>query len=321
VVKTPLGAIIGSEWHTGQLSADHVDGNGIFPQDGIVEGVCFHFAGFHQLPIERANLQTTEHVCGLIKRDIPSLHGSSNFRGGIASFMADIFHQKIDGFLSGHGTEVKAQRENYPRTPMGTPEEHADTVLGRCMKIQIPQQHFPIQSPTFHQKRRAKESPVGSVAIGHEQLQMMSGYEFMMDGGFREMNIVAPHAHELVAVFHRVGGKGDGNHFTPGKVGIHLLTLGSHHLHAPDFLGQGRDGQQRTLFQKINGFMGQLLDQLGLLPRRHVFGFDVVVGSTPIVAEAKFARGAFALPVTPFEFLPGNPDQCLRCVGHHFILQ
>ena len=57
---------------------------------------------------------------------------------------------------------------------MHSPEEHADAILRRLRKIQIPHQQFPIERPAFAPEWCAEQIAVRLVARRHEALQMLS---------------------------------------------------------------------------------------------------------------------------------------------------
>src|SRR5258706_1020809 len=128
---------------------------------------------------------------------------------------------------------MKAQRKNNARAAMHAPEKHADAVLRRLGKIQIPEQQLPIKRVAFSPERCAEQSAVRSIASSHKSLQVMTGNQFVKDGGPRKVNVVAAHTHQLLFVRHGVSGIRNLNCFAAEKEWTDELSLGRHHLHPP----------------------------------------------------------------------------------------
>src|ERR1700741_1183953 len=97
--------------------------------------------------------------------------------------MPDFVNQQVDTLLRRHLLEMKVERENDSRTTMHTPEQHADLLLGRLRKSQIPQQQFPVKRIAFGPERRPKDASIRLVPRGHKALQMMTGNQLMMNRG------------------------------------------------------------------------------------------------------------------------------------------
>ena len=138
---------------------------------------------------------------------------------------------------------------------------------GVAGKPTIPEQHLPVERPALGPERRAERAAVRVVARGHERLEVVAGDQLVVHGGAREVDVVAAHAHQLVVVIHRVGGEGDADHLAAGEERVHLLALGRHHLHPPDFLRERRDGDEVVLLDVVFGLARQIADQVGLLAR------------------------------------------------------
>src|SRR5437868_15122599 len=92
---------------------------------------------------------------------------------------------------------------------MHAPEKHSDAILWRLRKFQIPKEQLPIERITLGPERCAEQAAIGSIARRHESLQVMTGNQFMKDGGAREVNVVPTHAHHLLLVRHCVRRKRD----------------------------------------------------------------------------------------------------------------
>ena len=135
-----------------------------------MKGAIGHVTRIDQLFPQGPELKPSQHVGGLIKRNVTSLHRSPDLRRSIARLMTYFFHEEGNRLFSAHFSQMKTQGEKNARTTVGSPEQHPQAILCRALKTQIPQKHFPIQGPAFHQKGCAKELTVCAVAIGHEKL-------------------------------------------------------------------------------------------------------------------------------------------------------
>ena len=67
--------------------------------------------------------------------------------------------------------------------------------------------------------------------------------------------------------------------------------------------------------------MGQLLDELRLLAGGDILGFDMIVGSSPILTKTHFIGSLLSFPIAPLKFFFGNGKQFLRRVINHFMIQ
>src|SRR5262249_4000547 len=95
--------------------------------------------------VQRPDLQTTQHVGGLIERTIRAVERAPNFRSRIVQFVADAFHQKVDALFGSHLPQMKAERENDARGAVHSPEEHSDLVLRSLGEVEVPEQHLPVK--------------------------------------------------------------------------------------------------------------------------------------------------------------------------------
>src|SRR5215510_14037138 len=118
--------------------------------------------------------------------------------------MAHAIDQKVDALLRRHLLKMEAEREDDARAAMHAPEEHADAVLRRLGKIQVPEQHLPIERAAFGPERRAEQTAIWLVTRRHKTLQMMTGNQFMKNRGAREVHVVAGHTHHLLLVGHGI---------------------------------------------------------------------------------------------------------------------
>src|SRR5260370_23519228 len=112
---------------------------------------------------------------------------------------------------------MKAERRDDPRAATHAPAAHADAILGRLRKLQVPEQKLPTKRVAFGPERRAEHTAVRFVARGHEALQVMTRDKLVKDRSAREVNIVAAHAHHLLFVRHRVRRKRNQNRFATEK--------------------------------------------------------------------------------------------------------
>ena len=138
-----------------------------------------------------------------------------------------------------------------------------------------------------------------------------------MHGRAREVDVVAAHAHQLVLVGHRVGGERHADHLAAEEERAHLLPLGRHHLHPPDFLGERRHGDQVVLLDVVLGLARQIANQVGLLARLDVQRLHLLERRLPVVAEAHLARRLLHLGLAPGELALGDREQLLGRVGDH----
>src|SRR6266508_6613000 len=125
--------------------------------------------------MKRVLLQSPDQIRDLIKRSITTVERPAHLSSCVVPLVTDPINQKVDAFLRCHLFEVKTERENDAGAPMHSPKEHADAILRRFGKLQIPEQQLPIERITLRPDRCAEQPAIRSVARGHETLEMVSG--------------------------------------------------------------------------------------------------------------------------------------------------
>src|SRR5688572_23957472 len=150
---------------------------------------------------------------------------------------------------------------------------------------------------------------------------MMARDQFVMDRRTREVTVVTAHAHHLLFVGHRVGGERHLDHFAAKEKRADELSLGRHHLHAPAFACEIRDGDEVVVFDELDRFEGEFANHFRLFTGFDVEVLDVFEGLVPVVAEAEFARCSFHLRLAPDHLLFADGDDLFRCVRDHFGTQ
>src|SRR5678815_6028327 len=116
---------------------------------------------------------------------------------------------------------------------MHPPEQHADPVGRTPGKAHVPEQRLPVERIAFPEKWRPEEPALGVVALAHELLQLVPRNQLMEYSGAGKMPVVAPHAHQLVRLGHRVGRIGDLHYLAAEEEWRRLLRLGGQHGHPP----------------------------------------------------------------------------------------
>ena len=81
----------------------------------------------------------------------------------------------------------------------------------------------------------------------------MSRQQFMLHRWKGKVGVVAPHAHQLVVMVHLHSRIGNNNIPTSQKERTYFLPFGTHHFHAPGFLGQIGYRDQIPFLYKIHG--------------------------------------------------------------------
>src|SRR5262249_3426912 len=135
---------------------------------------------------------------------------------------------------------------------MHAPEEHANAILGAFGETHVPEQELPVQRPTLAPEWCSKRSSIWLVARTHVALQVMTGNQLMKNGGPREMNVVAAHAHHLLLVTHGAGGIRNQDRFAAKEERTHQLSLWTHHLHPPALASERRHCNEVVLIDVID---------------------------------------------------------------------
>src|SRR2546425_604373 len=131
--------------------------------------------------MQRIKLEPANQISDLVERPVTPIKRSPHFRSSIIPLVPDAIDQKVDTLLWRHLFQVKAERKNYPRATMHAPEKHADAILGRLWKFQIPEEHLPVERAAFRPKGRPEQAAIRFVTRVHVTLEMVSGNQFMKD--------------------------------------------------------------------------------------------------------------------------------------------
>ncbi len=141
--------------------------------------------------------------------------------------MSDAIDEKIHHFRRRHFPKMELQTDNDPGAAMHPPKEHADAILGCLAIAEIPELHFPIERPPFHQEGRGEDGSVRVVSRCDEKLQMMTRNQFVRGHYTGKMAIIASHRHQFVVMLHLVLGIGHHHAMAPvSRIGQGLLALG-----------------------------------------------------------------------------------------------
>src|SRR5688572_31226434 len=116
---------------------------------------------------------------------------------------------------------------------MHMPEKRSDLVLRCLRKVHVPKQELPVKRPTFTPKWSTKQPAIWFVTRGHEPLQVMTGNQFVMHCGAREVRVVATHAHHFLFMRHRAGWIRNLDNFAAEKERTNKLAFRRQHLHPP----------------------------------------------------------------------------------------
>ena len=274
-----------------------------------------------QLAAERAHLESTDGVGGLVERAVVRTDVSADFRGGPGALVADFFDQEVDHLLRRHFPEVEPEADDDAGAAVHPPEQRADLLFRRGEVTVVPQQHLPVQCPAFYEERRTKARAIGGMASRHVELKVVAGNEFMRSHQLHEGPGVSPHRFELPLVRHRLVGIGD---LDPrpavGGIGQRALGLGTEHSHSPQVLGSFGDGDQLMFFEETDRLFRLGHRQGELPPRRHVVGLDLCQRLRGR-RTTELRGGLRHLRLAPGELGLAGLDQVAGAVGDHLRLE
>jgi hypothetical protein len=128
------------------------------------------------------------------------------------------------------------------------------------------------------------------------------------------VDVVAAHAHHLVAVIHGVGGVRHDDLLAAEEERRHFLPFGRHHGHPPILFGERWNGDEVALLDVVFRLAREIPHQIGLLARLDVQRLDLFERGLPIVAKAHVTRRLQHRAVAPGELAFGDRQQLLRRV-------
>ena len=89
-----------------QGRAEHLDRDGVLPQNRVVELPVGHLPGTDQLALKSSNLQGSKHIGRLVEGRIATLNRASHLGGGISPLMANPLDKKVHGLPRLHRPQV-----------------------------------------------------------------------------------------------------------------------------------------------------------------------------------------------------------------------
>jgi hypothetical protein len=104
-----------------------------------------HLLRYHQFLVQRAQLQSAQHVRRLIDRRVRPVERAPHFTLRVGALERHLVHHVFDGLFRRHLAEVEAEREDDARAAMHAPREGAKPIFRRDMEVMIPQEHLPVQ--------------------------------------------------------------------------------------------------------------------------------------------------------------------------------
>ena len=149
-LRSPGGTRVPRELVPAERRAHQLDRDRVLAQHRVVELALAHRAGGDELLVQRAELETADHVAALVERGVAAADVAPHLARGARDLVADALDQEVDHLLWRHLAQVEAQGDEDPRGAVHAPEQHPDAVLGAPGPAEVPLEPLPVQGPALH---------------------------------------------------------------------------------------------------------------------------------------------------------------------------